>query len=90
MVTLNKLQDHKVYSDTIEVGPGMKWIDVVRALDPYHRAAIGGRLKPIGVPGLTLIGGVHYFTNRYGFAMDNVERYDVVLGNGTQFYLPTA
>ncbi|PLB55787.1 putative FAD-binding oxidoreductase [Aspergillus steynii IBT 23096] len=84
LVTLNKLRDYKVHKDTIEVGPGMKWIDVIRALEPHHRAAIGGRLKTIGVPGLTLIGGVHYFINKYGFAMDNVERYDVVLGNGTQ------
>lgn len=84
LITLNKLQNYKVHNDTIEVGPGMKWIDVVSALDPYHRAVIGGRLKTIGVPGLTLIGGVHYFINKYGFAMDNVVRYDVVLGNGTQ------
>lgn len=84
MITLNKLREYKVHNDTIEVGPGMKWIDVIRALDPYGRVAIGGRLKNIGVPGLTLIGGVHYFINKYGFAMDNVERYDVVLGNGTQ------
>ncbi|KAE8155204.1 putative FAD-binding oxidoreductase [Aspergillus avenaceus] len=84
LVTLNKLREYKVHNDTIEVGPGMKWIDVIRALDPHGRAAIGGRLKTIGVPGLTLIGGVHYFINKYGFAMDNVERYDVVLGNGTQ------
>ncbi|KAE8395891.1 hypothetical protein BDV23DRAFT_168616 [Aspergillus alliaceus] len=62
----------------------MKWIDVARALDPFGRAAIGDCLKTIGVPGLTLIGGVHYLINKYGLAMDNVERYDVVLGNGTQ------
>ena len=54
------------------------------ALEPYGRVAIGGRLKTIGVPGLTLIGGVHYFINKYGYAMDNVVNYDVVLGNGTQ------
>lgn len=62
----------------------MTWYDVYEALEPYGRAAIGGRLKTIGVPGLTLIGGVHYFINKYGYAMDNVVNYDVVLGNGTQ------
>ncbi|KAL4783597.1 hypothetical protein BJX76DRAFT_368340 [Aspergillus varians] len=90
LITLNKLQDYKVHNDTIEVGPGMKWIDVIRALEPYGRAVIGGRLKTIGVPGLTLIGGVHYFINKYGFAMDNVDRYDVVLGNGTQVIADSA
>ena len=41
-------------------------------------------MKTIGVPGLTLIGGFHYFNNKYGYAMDNVVSYDIVLGNGTQ------
>ncbi|KAL2828012.1 hypothetical protein BDW59DRAFT_178958 [Aspergillus cavernicola] len=71
-------------SNTVAVGPGQTWYDVYSALDPYGRVAVGGRLKTIGVPGLTLIGGFHYFNNKYGFAMDNVISYDVVLGNGTQ------
>lgn len=62
----------------------MTWYDVYSALDPYGRAAVGDRLKTIGVPGLSLIGGWHYFNNKWGFAMDNVLSYDVVLGNGTQ------
>jgi FAD/FMN-containing dehydrogenase len=84
LITLNKLNSYKVEKDTIDVGPGMTWYDVYAALDPHGRIAIGGRLKTIGVPGLTLIGGVHYFINKYGFAMDNVVSYDIVLGNGTQ------
>lgn len=78
------MTNYKVNKDTIEVEPGMTWYDVYAALDPYGRTAIGGRLKTIGVPGLTLIGGVSYFINKYGFAMDNVNSYEVVLGNGTQ------
>lgn len=73
-----------MYNDTIDVGPGLTWYDVDEALAPYGRVAIGGRMKTIGVPGLTLIGGFHYFNNKYGYAMDNVVKYDVVLGNGTQ------
>ncbi|KAJ7681506.1 hypothetical protein B0H17DRAFT_1205785 [Mycena rosella] len=41
-------------------------------------------LETIGVSGLNLIGGFHYFINKYGLAMANVVQYDVVLGNGTQ------
>jgi hypothetical protein len=41
-------------------------------------------LKTIGVPGLSLIGGFHYFNNKYASAMDNVVSCDVALGNGTQ------
>ena len=72
-------EDHSA----IEVGPGNRWVDVYDALGSHGLYCIGGRLKTIGVPGLSLIGGFHYFNNRYGFAMDNVLRYDVVLGNGT-------
>ncbi|KAB8205974.1 cytochrome P450 [Aspergillus parasiticus] len=84
LVALSGLDSYKVHSDTIDVGPGLAWYDVYKALAPYGRAAIGGRMKTIGVPGLTLIGGFHYFNNKYGYAMDNVVSYDVVLGNGTQ------
>jgi FAD/FMN-containing dehydrogenase len=86
LLALNGLThlQYREHDATIEVGPGNAWVDVYDALDPYGRYAIGGRLKTIGVPGLTLIGGVHYFINKYGFAMDNVVSYDVVLANGTQ------
>ncbi|KAK7446490.1 hypothetical protein CaCOL14_010898 [Colletotrichum acutatum] len=86
LVALNGLNTVTVNNDenTVDVGPGNKWVDVYSALAPYGKYAIGGRLKTIGVPGLTLIGGVSYFLNKYGFSMDNVVKYDVVLGNGTQ------
>ncbi|PYH33477.1 FAD-binding oxidoreductase [Aspergillus neoniger CBS 115656] len=84
LLAFDNMKEYQVNNDTIDVAPGMTWYDVYSALDPYGRAAIGGRLKTIGVPGLTLIGGVSYFINKYGFAMDNVVNYDIVLGNGTQ------
>ena len=86
LVALNSLTNITIGADnaTVEVEPGLRWFDVYSFLEPYGRVAIGGRLKTIGVPGLTLFGGVHYFINKYGYAMDNVVSYDVVLGNGTQ------
>lgn len=69
---------------TVNVAPGARWVDVYDSLDRLGRYTIGGRLKTIGVPGLTLIGGYHYFINKYGFTMDNVVRYEAVLGNGTK------
>ncbi|KAJ5295011.1 hypothetical protein N7508_009832 [Penicillium antarcticum] len=84
LVALSNLNSIKVKRDTVDVGPGLTWYDVYSALEPYGRVCIGGRMKTIGVPGLTLIGGFHYFNNKYGYAMDNVVNYDVVLGNGTQ------
>lgn len=84
LLALEKLNDVRVHKDTVEVGPGLTWYDLYSSLEPHGRVAIGGRLKTIGVPGLTLIGGFHYFNNKYGFAMDNVVSYDIVLGNDTQ------
>ncbi|KAL6400089.1 FAD binding domain-containing protein [Ilyonectria robusta] len=86
LLALNKLSGLKVNENdnNIEVGPGNRWVDVYQALEPYGQYTIGGRLKTIGVPGLSLIGGVSYFLNKYGYTMDNVLSYDVVLGNGTQ------
>lgn len=82
LIGLSQL-DVSVDQSTISVGPGNRWVDVYAKLDQYGLYAIGGRLKTIGVSGLTLIGGFHYFNNRYGWAMDNVVNYEVVLGNGT-------
>ncbi|KAJ5689372.1 hypothetical protein N7462_003764 [Penicillium macrosclerotiorum] len=83
LLALERLKDIKVKASTVEVGPGLTWYDVEDKLEPYGRIVIGGRLKTIGVPGLSLIGGFHYFNNKYGYAMDNVVSYDIVLGNGT-------
>ncbi|GAE00290.1 FAD-binding oxidoreductase [Paecilomyces variotii No. 5] len=84
LIALEKLQDIKINDDTVELGPGLRWYQVYDALEPYGRITLGGRLKTIGVPGLTLIGGFHYFINKYGFVMDQVVSYDVVLGSGVQ------
>ncbi|KAI2704377.1 CAZyme family AA7 [Penicillium roqueforti] len=84
LIALSNLNSITVKSNTVEVGPGLNWYEVDSALEPHGRVCIGGRMKTIGVPGLSLIGGFHYFNNKYGYAMDNVVTYDIVLGNGTQ------
>ena len=66
----------------MEAGPALNWGQVYSALVPYGKIVIGGRLKDIGTGGLTLGGGIHYFTNKYGFAMDNVVSYEVVTADG--------
>jgi FAD/FMN-containing dehydrogenase len=86
LLALNSLSDVVVASDnqSVSFGPGARWVNVYEALAPYGLYCIGGRLKTIGVSGLTLIGGFHYLINKYGMTMDNILSYDVVLGNGTQ------
>ena len=64
------------------MGAGNRWIDVYHRLEPKNLVVIGGRVAPIGVGGLTLGGGISYFSNTYGWACDNVASYEVVTASG--------
>ena len=85
-VSLADLNAITVSSDkkTAAVGPGNTWNDVYTYLAKYELAAIGGRVAPIGTGGLTLGGGISFFSSIYGWACDNVASYDVVLASGVQ------
>lgn len=64
------------------IGPGNRWHDVYVALQPQDIVVIGGRVSAIGVGGLTLGGGISFFSNIYGWACDNVIEYQVVTASG--------
>ncbi|KAL3423770.1 FAD binding domain-containing protein [Phlyctema vagabunda] len=68
---------------TASLGPGNKWYDVYKTLDPLGVSVIGGREAGVGVGGLTLGGGISYFSGRFGWACDNVLNYEVVLANAS-------
>ena len=67
---------------SVQVGPGNSWGGVYNYLTKYGLYCIGGRVGIVGVPGLLLGGGVNYFANKYGFAMDNILSAEVVLASG--------
>ncbi|TQN64703.1 Bifunctional solanapyrone synthase [Colletotrichum shisoi] len=67
---------------TVSVGAGLRWRDVYFYLSPSGLAAIGGRIGGVGVSGLLLGGGISFYSNQYGFAADNVVRYQAVLASG--------
>ncbi|SPO04344.1 related to 6-hydroxy-d-nicotine oxidase [Cephalotrichum gorgonifer] len=67
----------------VSVGPGNRWTAVAEYLLPEGLAVVGGRVGDIGVSGLTLGGGISWFSGRYGWACDNVREYEVVLANGS-------
>jgi hypothetical protein len=64
---------------TVTVGPGNRWADVYFKLDALGIAIGGGRSAAVGVGGLTLGGGMSFFSPRYGFVCDNIVRYEVSL-----------
>ncbi|KAK7952864.1 hypothetical protein PG988_013558 [Apiospora saccharicola] len=66
----------------VSIEPGNRWYDVYKALEPMSLNVIGGRVAHVGTAGLLLGGGISYFSNRYGWAMDNIINYEVVLASG--------
>ncbi|KAL9057835.1 MAG: hypothetical protein Q9162_002065 [Coniocarpon cinnabarinum] len=64
------------------VGPGARWIDLYEKLDPMGLTVAGGRASNVGVGGLTLGGGISFFSPRTGFVCDNIEEFEVVRADG--------
>ncbi|GKZ76364.1 hypothetical protein AnigIFM56816_006624 [Aspergillus niger] len=68
---------------TVFVGAGATWGDVYAHLDPLGLSVAGGRAAQVGVGGLTLGGGMSYFSPRYGWTCDSMVGVEIVLANGT-------
>ncbi|KAJ4137123.1 hypothetical protein NW768_002703 [Fusarium equiseti] len=78
LTTLELTED----KESVWVGPGLDWGHVYRYLGQHKLACAGGRLSPVGVPGLLLAGGVNFHGNQRGWAADNVLEYELVEANG--------
>lgn len=76
LINLNKISLSADQKQT-SVGAGNVWYDVFTYLTPKGLTVIGGRVSAIGVGGLTLGGGISFFSARYGWACDNVNNYQV-------------
>lgn len=76
LINLNQVQ---VSSDKKQasIGAGNVWYDVYTKLQPMGLTVIGGRVSAIGLGGLTLGGGMSFFSARYGWACDNVNNFEV-------------
>ena len=70
--------DHSV----AHVGAGASWLDVYTHLDPLGKTVAGGRNGAVGVGGLTLGGGISYFSPQVGFTCDTAINFELVLASG--------
>ncbi|KIV99775.1 uncharacterized protein PV09_08581 [Verruconis gallopava] len=70
-------------TQSVDVGPGNRWMDVTAALEGTGMMVVGGRMGEVGVSGLLLGGGLSYLSGQYGWAANNVLEFEVVLSNGT-------
>ncbi|KAL2813484.1 hypothetical protein BDW59DRAFT_178221 [Aspergillus cavernicola] len=85
LIVMSNLDTLKLSEDQsiLSVGPAYRWLDVYQYLEPYGLAVAGGRLGPVGVPGLLLAGGINFYGNQVGFGCDTVVNYEVVLADGS-------
>ncbi|OSS47427.1 hypothetical protein B5807_07492 [Epicoccum nigrum] len=83
-ISMENLNKVSVSSDkkTVDVGPGNRWVDVYTAIEQHGVGVAGGRMAPVGVPGLILGGGINFFANKIGWACDNVASYEIVTASG--------
>ncbi|KAF4535233.1 FAD binding domain containing protein [Lasiodiplodia theobromae] len=84
-IDLDRMNAVEVAADkaSARVGGGATLLQVYRALERYDLSFVGGLVATVGVGGFTLGGGRSALSNRYGWALDNVYEYEVVLANGT-------
>jgi FAD binding domain len=67
---------------SVKVGAGARWFDVYRTLEAEGLMVLGGRVADVGVGGLTLGGGISFYSNQYGWVCDSVISYEIVLPDG--------
>lgn len=65
--------------ETMSVGPGPRWGDVFNYLEFTNRTVVGGRLAPVGIPGLLLGGGISWYSVKHGLASSGgkIKAYEV-------------
>ncbi|KAI5356987.1 Putative FAD-binding domain, PCMH-type, FAD-binding, type PCMH, subdomain 2 [Septoria linicola] len=66
----------------VSLGAGGTWGNAYTALNGTGIAFPGGRVKSVGIGGLTLGGGYSWLTPKVGWVADNVLNYEIVLGSG--------
>jgi FAD/FMN-containing dehydrogenase len=80
-IWLKNLNDISLNDDksVASIGPGNTWGQIYQTLEPHGLAVVGGRDSTIGVGGFILGGGISFYANRYGWAVDNVQSFEVTL-----------
>ena len=69
--------------ESARVGAGATWGNVYTELQKHEIMIAGGRVEDVGVGGLTMGGGLSFFSNRYGWTCDQVLEFEIVLPDAT-------
>lgn len=78
-----KSVEYDVENSIAKVGAGATWNGVFTTLEPLGVITTGGRSSSVGVGGITLGGGISFFSAEHGLICDNVVEFEVVLADGS-------
>ncbi|KAL5083991.1 hypothetical protein Trisim1_000724 [Trichoderma cf. simile WF8] len=83
-IDLSRLKDITISDDrkSVTVGAGCRFGEIYDKLEVHGLGCVGGRISSVGVSGLTMGGGISFFSSERGLACDNVISYELVLANG--------
>ncbi len=76
------LNSFRVSSGAVQVGTGLRLIDMYQRLAARGLAVPGGSCATVGVAGLTLGGGVGVLSRAFGLTSDNLEAVQLVTADG--------
>jgi len=80
---MNRIEILDEATRSIRVGPGARWLDVARALEPYGWALSSGDYGGVGVGGLATAGGVGWLVREHGLTIDHLRAAQIVLADGS-------
>ncbi|KAL2824310.1 hypothetical protein BDW59DRAFT_180373 [Aspergillus cavernicola] len=68
---------------TVDVGLGLRWLEVYKGLEEHGLTVCGGRVPDVGVSGLLLGGGLSFQNSEHSLGCMNVVDYELVLADST-------
>jgi len=68
----------------VRIGPGARWRDVAKVLQPHGWALSSGDYGGVGVGGLATAGGIGFLSRKHGLTIDHLRAVEMVLADGTQ------
>ena len=82
IVDVTALNSFRVTGGSVQVGTGLRLIDMYQRLAARGLAVPGGSCATVGVAGLTLGGGVGVLSRAFGLASDNLQAVQIVTADG--------
>jgi len=80
---LNQIEVLDQVTRRVQIGPGARWLDVAKALEPRGWAITSGDYGGVGVGGLATAGGIGWFSREHGLTIDHLRAVEIVLADGS-------